>query len=153
MQETWVRSLMGKIPHALEQLSPCVTTIEIVLLSLGAATTEALMPGACAQQQEKSSHCSQRAVPTLDNYRKSEQQQRPSTAKNKHFLKMLISAVQQNESVTHVHLSTFFKILFLYRSLQSIEYSSLCYTLSPYQFSIYSSVYISSPISQFIPLS
>ena len=46
---------MGKIPHALEQLSPCVTTIEIVLLSLGAATTEALMPGAYAQQQEKSS--------------------------------------------------------------------------------------------------
>ena len=31
----------GKIPHAMEQLSPCATTVEPVLQSLRAATTEA----------------------------------------------------------------------------------------------------------------
>ena len=33
-------SWSGRIPHALEQLSPCTTTIEPVLQSLGAATAE-----------------------------------------------------------------------------------------------------------------
>ena len=28
MQGTWVQSLVGKIPHATEQLSPCATTTE-----------------------------------------------------------------------------------------------------------------------------
>ena len=40
MQETWVLSLIGKTPHAAEQLSRCTTTTEPVLQSLGAATTE-----------------------------------------------------------------------------------------------------------------
>ena len=31
MQETWVRSLIQKIPHATEQLSPWATAIEPVL--------------------------------------------------------------------------------------------------------------------------
>ena len=31
MQETWVPSLVWKIPHALEQLSLCTTTTESVL--------------------------------------------------------------------------------------------------------------------------
>ena len=26
VQETWVRSLLGKIPHVVELLSPCATT-------------------------------------------------------------------------------------------------------------------------------
>ena len=34
---------------------------------------------------------------------------------------VLLAAVQQSESVTHIHISTLFKILFPYRSLQSIE--------------------------------
>ena len=46
----------------------------------------------------------------------------------------------------------FFKILFLYRSLQSIEQSSPCYTvIYIINYFIYSSMYMSIPISQFIP--
>ena len=36
----------------------------------------------------------------------------------------LVSAVRQSVSVTHVHISTLFKILFPYKSLQSIEKGS-----------------------------
>ena len=43
----------GKIPHAVEQLNPCTTTIEPVPKRLGAATTEACAARACALQQEK----------------------------------------------------------------------------------------------------
>ena len=35
-----VRSLVRKIPHAMEQLSPCATTTEPVFQNPGAATTE-----------------------------------------------------------------------------------------------------------------
>ena len=49
---------------------------------------------------------------------------------------VLVSAVQQSESVIHIHISTLFKILFPYRSLQSIEQCSLCYTVGAYQLSI-----------------
>ena len=42
-----------KIPHAVEQLSPCTTTTEPVLYSPQATTTEARVPRACAPQQEK----------------------------------------------------------------------------------------------------
>ena len=49
---------------------------------------------------------------------------------------VLVSAVQQSESVMHIHISTLFQILFPYRLLQSIESSSLCCTASPYQLSI-----------------
>ena len=41
---------------------------------------------------------------------------------------VLVSSVQQSESVIHIHVSTLFKIIFLYRPLQSIDQSSLCYT-------------------------
>ena len=34
----------GRIPHAAEQLSPCTTTIEPMIWSLGATTTEAHVP-------------------------------------------------------------------------------------------------------------
>ena len=40
---------------------------------------------------------------------------------------VLISGVQQSDSVMHIHTSTVFQTLFLYRLLQSIQYSSLCY--------------------------
>ena len=48
----------GKIPHAMEQLSPCTTTVcsraqELQLQSPRAAATEAVCPRACALQQEK----------------------------------------------------------------------------------------------------
>ena len=81
----------------------------------------------------------------------------------------LVSAVQQSESVIHIHISTLFQILFPYRSLQSIEQSSLSYTEGSFFFPslfiylfilsrfllviyfIHISVYMSIPISQFIP--
>ena len=43
----------GRIPHSAEQLSPCATTAESALWSPQAITTEALVPRACALQQEK----------------------------------------------------------------------------------------------------
>ena len=49
----------GKIPHATEQLSPWATTTESVLLSSGAATTEAPIEAANAArapQREKPPH-------------------------------------------------------------------------------------------------
>ena len=48
---------------------------------------------------------------------------------------VLVSGVQQNESVIHIHL-LFLKILFPYRPLQSIEYSCLCCVAGSYQLSI-----------------
>ena len=45
---------------------------------------------------------------------------------------VLVSDVEQRESVTHIHISTHFQIIFPYRSLQSIEQGSLCYTVGPY---------------------
>ena len=44
MQETWVPPWSGKIPYVPEQLSPCAMTIEPVLQSPRATTTEALGP-------------------------------------------------------------------------------------------------------------
>jgi len=49
MLNPWSR----RIPHAVEQLSPCAATIEPVLQSLGTATTEATLPRTHAQQREK----------------------------------------------------------------------------------------------------
>jgi len=40
---------------------------------------------------------------------------------------MLVSGVQQSDSVIHAHISGFFQILFPYRLLENIQYSSLCY--------------------------
>ena len=58
MRGTGVQSLSGKIPHALEQLSPCVTTTEPVLSSPQAATTEAmhLEPVLCNRRN----HCNEK---------------------------------------------------------------------------------------------
>ena len=42
---------------------------------------------------------------------------------------VLVSGVQQSDSVLHIHVSILFQILFPYRPLQSIEHTSLCYTV------------------------
>ena len=42
---------------------------------------------------------------------------------------MLVSSVYQSDSVIHLYI--LFQILFHYRLLQDIEYSSLCYTVGP----------------------
>ena len=42
---------------------------------------------------------------------------------------MLVSGVQQSDSVTHIHVSILFQILFPFSLLQNIEQSSLCYTV------------------------
>ena len=44
---------------------------------------------------------------------------------------VLVSGVQQSDSVIHVHVSILFQILFPIRLLHNIEQSSLCYTLGP----------------------
>ena len=42
---------------------------------------------------------------------------------------MLVSGVQQSDSVIHIHISILFQILFPYRLSQIIEQRSLCYTV------------------------
>ena len=49
---------------------------------------------------------------------------------------VLVSGVQQSNLVTHTHVSIRFQILFPSRSLQSIEDSSLYYTIGPCWLSI-----------------
>ena len=49
---------------------------------------------------------------------------------------VLVSGVEQSEQVIPTYVSTLSQTLFPYRSLQSTEYSSLCYTVCPYQSSI-----------------
>ena len=49
---------------------------------------------------------------------------------------VLISNIQQSDSVIHVHASVLFQILFPVRLLQNIEQSSLCYTIGPCWLSI-----------------
>ena len=44
---------------------------------------------------------------------------------------MLISAIQQSDSVMHIDTFILFYILFCYGLSQDIEYSSLCYTVGP----------------------
>ena len=42
---------------------------------------------------------------------------------------VLVSSVQQRDSVIHIYIYTFFYILFHYKLLQDIQYSFLCYTV------------------------
>ena len=49
---------------------------------------------------------------------------------------VLVSGVQQRDSVIHIHGCILFQILFLIRLLQNIEPSSLCYTVGPCWLSI-----------------
>ena len=44
---------------------------------------------------------------------------------------VLVFTVQESESAICIHISPLFQILFHYRLLQDIEYSSLCYTVGP----------------------
>ena len=44
---------------------------------------------------------------------------------------VLVSGVQQSNSVIHIHMPILFQILFLFMLLQNIEQSSLCYTVGP----------------------
>ena len=58
---------------------------------------------------------------------------------------VLVSGVQQSDSVIHIHVSVLFKILFPFRLLHNIEQSSLCYTVGPCWLSIlfmYSCMYV-----------
>ena len=48
---------------------------------------------------------------------------------------MLVSGIQQSDSVIYVYTYSF-SIIFPYRLLQNIEYSSLCYTVDPCWLSI-----------------
>ena len=51
---------------------------------------------------------------------------------------VLVSGVQQSDSVIHIHVTILFKILFPFRLLQNIEQSSLYYTVGPGWLSILS---------------
>ena len=42
---------------------------------------------------------------------------------------VIVSGVQQSDSVIHIHVSILFQILFLFRLLHNIEQSSLCCTV------------------------
>ena len=44
---------------------------------------------------------------------------------------VLVSGVQQSDSVIRIHVSILFQILFPFRLLQNIEQHSLCYTVGP----------------------
>ena len=44
---------------------------------------------------------------------------------------VFVSGVKQSDLVIHIHMSIPFQILFPYRLLQNIEYSSLCYRVDP----------------------
>ena len=65
---------------------------------------------------------------------------------------VVFSAVQQLESVINIHIFTLFKFFSRVDHYRIIEKSSWCYTVGPYELSIlYIVVYMSIPISQFIP--
>ena len=49
---------------------------------------------------------------------------------------MLVSGIQQSDSVIHINVSIHFQILFPFRLLQNTEQSSLCYTVGPCWLSI-----------------
>ena len=70
-------SWFGRIPQAVEQLSPCAT-----LLSLLAATTEACVPTTCAPQIEQPPLCNQKVAPDVHNQRKPAHSNRDPTQPN-----------------------------------------------------------------------
>ena len=66
---------------------------------------------------------------------------------------VLVSAVQQSESVMHIHVFTLFQIIFPYKLLKNIEQRSLSYNsrfLLLFYF-VYSSVYVSIPVPSLSP--
>ena len=90
----------GRFPPAMEELSPCATTTEPMLLSPRASTTgptshnwsrSTLEPMLCNKtnhHNEKPAHHNDRVASTHCNERKPAQQQRSSMAKNK-YIKLL----------------------------------------------------------------
>ena len=44
---------------------------------------------------------------------------------------VLVSGVQQSDSLIHTHVPILFQVLFPFRLLQNTEYGSLCYTVGP----------------------
>ena len=64
---------------------------------------------------------------------------------------VLISGVQQSESVIHTHIFFLFQILFPYRLLQNIEFPVLYSRSLLVIYFIYSSVCMLIPSSRFIP--
>ena len=83
----------GMIPQAVEQLSPCATTTEPVLWSLGTTVTDLtcrkhwstrsrVLPNKKSHYSEERAHHNERAVPTCQTWEKPVQRQRPSTVKN-----------------------------------------------------------------------
>ena len=66
---------------------------------------------------------------------------------------VLVSTLQQGDSVIHIHISILFQMLFLFRLLHNIKQSSLCYndrSLLIIHFK-YSCMYMSTPNSLTIP--
>ena len=64
---------------------------------------------------------------------------------------MLASGVQQSDSVTHIHISVLFQILFPFRLLQNIEFPVLYSRSLLVIYFKYGSVCMSIPNSQGIP--
>ena len=65
---------------------------------------------------------------------------------------VLVSGVQQSDSVIHIHVSILFQVLFSFTLLQNIELSSLCCTVAPCWLSILNiAVCMSISNSQSIP--
>ena len=60
---------------------------------------------------------------------------------------VLVSGVQQSDSVIHIHVSILFHILFSIRLLQNTEQSSLCYTVGPCWLSILHIAVYTCPVS------
>ena len=44
---------------------------------------------------------------------------------------VVVSGIQQSDSVIHIHVSILFQIIFPFRLLHNTEQSSLCYTVGP----------------------
>ena len=64
---------------------------------------------------------------------------------------VLVSAVQQSDSVIHIHISILFQIPFPFSLLQSTEQSSLCSTVGPCWLSVLHIVCVLIPGFCFIP--
>ena len=86
MQGTWVQSLIQKIPHAVQQLSPCALTTEPYSRTreprlLKPRLLEPMLCDNRSPHSRKPVHCSQKAAPTHSKESEACAQQRPSTAR------------------------------------------------------------------------
>ena len=133
--ESWYR----KIPHAKEQLSPCITTTEPVLWNPEATTTEpthhsywslgTLEPVLCNIRSHRNEE-----PPLAKTREKPEQQGRPSTTKNKQ-IKLLFFKINTNYHLPFVanlmnNLFPLASLLAGRRSFLSSDSSSTCDNVS-----------------------